>query len=156
MSKNKIQQKHWSVRTVNGNKNIHFLPIFEIDEAAVKRAMDSGAVNINDKEVECRYVELDVGDGKILRFNFLDLFGFIYHCANEELRQQLSLRYERQLNYIPYDVDFKLSGQERQDGKARRRIQLPVDEISMAYAKSLADKHLMKLASKGAPLMRKR
>jgi hypothetical protein len=146
----RIEKRHWSVRTA-ANKNIEFHPIFVVNDEALKKEV----VNVNDNEVECRFVDVKIGE-EVHRFNFLDLFMFIYQCANEELRQKLQLRVEREITMIPYQVDFKLSSQERQDGKVRRRIELPLDDVAMYQAQKLANKHLARLASKGAPLKAKR
>jgi len=132
-----IKKKGWSVRTVDQKNNVWFYPFFELNTK-------ENLAEVADREIECRYVDVVI-DKKTYRFNFLDLFMFVYYCANEELRQQMALRYERKINYIPYDVSFKLSKEERQEGSAKRRIELPIDELAMAIARNDSMKHFMKL-----------
>ena len=130
-----IEQKKWKVRTADQTKEITFLPTFEIN------ALGKDETHIaTDKDVECRFVDIEVSDekgGKIdLRMNFLDLYMFVYFIANEELRQSLQMRYERKITNIPYEVTFKLDEQEKERGMAKRMISLGVDEIAMAIARS--------------------
>jgi len=136
-----IQKKKWSVRTLNDKTNIDFFPEFIVKNPEGESSM--GIPTATDKDVECRYVHMTIGD-KTYIFNFLDLFMFIYFCANEELRQQLMLRYERQVTYLPYDVSFKLDAEEMKSGQAKRRIELPVDEITMALTRDEAKKLAIK------------
>lgn len=135
--KSNIDKKGWSVRTVDQKNNVWFYPFFESVH------QDQSIATLADREIECRYVDIVI-DGKNYRFNFLDLFMFVYYCANEELRQQLALRHERKVNYIPYDVTFKISKEEKERGSARRRIELPVDEIAMAVARNESMKYMQK------------
>lgn len=137
-----VERKKWSVRTVGGTeglKDVQFHPTFLVDEAA---ALAKG-VNISEGEVECRYVDITVDD-KTYRFNYLDLYMFTYFCANEELRQRLQQHYERKVEYIPYEVDFALTEDEKKRGVVTRRIELPVDDVAMAYAKDISVKYLNK------------
>lgn len=149
MSK-EVQKKYWSVRTMDG-RNIKFYPIFEVDDSLINQ--DKGI--IGGEEVACRFIDVDFGDGKVTRFNFTDIYLFIYSCANEELRQQLQLRVERPIYEIPYELTFKLSTDEKAAGFAKRLVKLPVEELAMSYARSIAGKHLEKLSKQGAPITRK-
>jgi len=79
-------------------------------------------------------------EDKAYKFNFVNLFQFIYFISNEELRQSLALRYQRRINKIPYDLSFKLDKEEIEKGFAKRRVELPVDEITMAIARNEAFK----------------
>lgn len=92
-------------------------------------------MGVEHKEVECKDIIISIGKDEYV-LEFRALFMLIYFCCNEELRQQLALKYERQVNYIPYEVTFSLSEDEVQKRSAKRRIELPVDEISMAFAKN--------------------
>ncbi len=116
--------KKWRLKSAEG-KVIEFLPVFEVNK---------------DNEVECKIIKVKIED-KEYTLNFLNLFQFIYFISNEELRQGLALRYQRKVNYIPYDVFFQLDKEEIQKGSAKRRINLPVDELSIAYAKQEGTKH---------------
>lgn len=130
------ERKVWKVRTVDQQTEITFSPVFEI------KAPEGGDIDPETKEVECRFVDIQFKDnkGKVndLRMNYLDFFMFSYMCANEELRQQLQMRYERKAGQIPYEVTFSLSTEEKQIGIAKRLITLTVDEITMAIARSEA------------------
>lgn len=134
-----IEKKYWAIESKEGTK-LEFFPIFEANE---------------DGETECTHIQLRfIGqDGKkqILTFNYLDIYMFMYFTANEELRMNLAARSERKSNFIPYDVQFNLSDQEKATGLANRRIELPVDELTMAIARNEAWKLWMKSATKGTP-----
>lgn len=148
MSKH-VEKKYWSVRTAD-NKNIKFYPIFEVNEG-----IDAEKGLVGGNEIECKFVDVDFGDGKQMRFNFMDIYMFMYACANEELRQQLNLRVERPIYEIPYELTFKLTTDEKAAGFAKRLVKLPVEELAMSYARSLAGKHLEKMSQKGAPVIRR-
>lgn len=120
---NKAERK-WTIKSAEGTK-FDFFPVFLFDE--------------KEGQPKCTDVKIKIDD-KTHTFNFLNLFTFIYFCANEELRQQLAQRYERKVNYLPYDVTFKLSSNERASGTVKRRIELPVGEIIMAIARNEAFK----------------
>ena len=139
-----VIKKGWKVRTANRDRELTFYPIFEVKQLP-EGLMLAGGQN---KEVECRYVEIHIprkkgGDDEILRLNFTDLYLFVYTCAEEELRQQLQMRWERQSVNIPYEVTFKLDEEEIQRKMAKRLITLTVDEITLAIARAGANK-LMK------------
>lgn len=131
------EKKRWKVRTVDKSREISFFPVFEINALPDKQISLA-----TDKEVECKFVDVelkdDSGSNISMRLGFQELFMFVYYCANEELRQQMQLRYERQVSQIPYEVTFKLTPEETEKGMAKRLIQLPVDEITMAIARSEA------------------
>lgn len=135
MSEN--EQKKWKVRTADKTKELSFLPMFETKQLSAGQGYNS-----TDKDVECLFVDLQLTDDKgqniEMRLNFLDLYMFVYFVANEELRQSLQLRYERQASQIPYEVTFSLSPEEKQSGVAKRLITLTVDEIAMAIARAQA------------------
>ncbi len=134
MSDTEIEKKKWKVRTADQTKEMSFFPVFEIN------VPDGEIVKATDKEVECRYVDIEFTDDKgataSMRMNFMDLYMFVYYVANEELRQQLLMRYERKINYIPYEVTFKIDKEEAGLGVAKRLIKLPVDDIMMAMARA--------------------
>lgn len=138
-SQEKIETKGWTVRTADGATQVLFQPMFQINK--LPDAPNSMVV-ATDKDVECRFVDVIYTDAKgakqELRFNFLDLFMFMYTCCNEELRQQLNLRYERQFHKIPYNVTFNLTPDEKESGKATRLIELELDEVAMAMARAEA------------------
>lgn len=117
--------KAWKLKAANNGKVLEFYPVFDIQ--------GSGPMT----EVEAKEVILKIGKDEY-KINFTNLFQFVYFIANEELRQGLALRYDRKVNYLPYDVSFKLDDQEVQQKFARRRINLPVDEIITAYARNEA------------------
>lgn len=140
MITNNEKKTNWSVTELLSKKKVDFQPIWqEKDEQNV-----DGLENPADahKEMECAFVELtakDVDDRDIkLKFNYLDLYGFIYFIGNEELRRQLALRYERQIVYMPYEVTFKIDEVEKIAGIAKRRIELPIDEVAMAMVRARA------------------
>ncbi len=136
MSEIKREKRHWDVRSVDGKTEIGFTPIFEI------KAPENGDIDVEQKEVECRYIEVEIKkEGKVVHtftMNYLDYFMFAYMTANEELRQQLQMRYERQAGQVPYEVTFSLSPEEKETGIAKRLISLTVDEITMAIARAQA------------------
>ena len=131
--KSKIEKKHWGITSKEGVR-LNFLPIFETNE-------ETG-------EVETRYLKLSFKDDKgkdtELTFNWLDIYMFVYFASNEELRQNLAARYEREVKYIPYDVTIQISPEEKAEGTAKRRVELPVDELTMAIARNEAYKMLMR------------
>ena len=122
----------WKIHTAEGKK-VDFRPIFEVYENQ----------NEEMKDVECKAIQLKIDDKKYT-FNFINLYQFLYFCANEELRMGLAQKYERRINMIPYDVIFKLSEQETKDKMCKRRIELPLDEVSIAYAKQEGWKHFIR------------
>lgn len=136
MSETKREKRNWKVRDISGKIKVAFTPVFEI------KSPESGDIDVEQKEVECRYVEIEIKDDKgketTLSMNYLDMFMFIYMCANEELRQQLQMRYERKAGAIPYEVTFSLSQEEKTTGVAKRLITLNVDDITMAIARAEA------------------
>lgn len=137
--KKKISKKHWGITSKEG-KRMNFLPIFEANEEG---------------EIETLFVKQYFTDEKGVEhdftFNWLDIYMFVYFVANEELRQQLAARYERKVNYIPYDVTFTLDAEEKAKGMAKRRIELPVDEVTMAIARNEAWKLWIKSKTKDNP-----
>lgn len=136
MSEIKREKRHWDVRSVDGKTEISLTPVFEI------KAPEGGDVDVNQKEVECRFIEVEIkSEGKVtstFTMNYLDYFLFAYMTASEELRQQLQMRYERKTGSVPYEVTFSLSPEEKTTGVAKRLITLTVDEITMAIARAEA------------------
>lgn len=107
-------------------------PVFEVipTEDATKK-----------QDVRCVKVGIliDVEEGKeqppevIMEFD--QLYQFVYFCASEEIRRDLLQIVMRPVTYCPYDVTFKLTGEEMKMGVANRRVELPVDAITMALAR---------------------
>lgn len=137
MSETKTEQKHWKVHDFSG-KTIDFFPVFTVQD------FDASKVTVaTTKEVECKEVKIRISDektGKDQDFNlgFQELFMFVYYCANEEIRRAMQLKQERKITEIPYELTFKLSKDEISAGMAKRLVRLPVDEITMAVARSNA------------------
>lgn len=126
-----VDKKKWGISALDGTR-FDFFPIWELpDKDALKDSVQMG------KEIECRFIDIKIGE-KVHRFNYLDLFMFMYFTANEEMRLNLAMRMERQVTYIPYEVSFKLDKEEKETGLAKRHIKLPVDDITMAIARSEA------------------
>ena len=80
MSNPEEKKKIWSVTDLNSKKKIEFNPIWqEKDEQNV----DGLDANIETKkETECAFIEIVVkdtqGNDLTMKFNYLDLYGFIY------------------------------------------------------------------------------
>lgn len=131
-------KKRWGLTDLKNSIRVNWFPVWEV------KIPDPTKLDViaTDKDVECRYIEVTgkTKDGKDVewKFNFLDIFMFIYFIANEELRQQLNLRYERKVSYIPYEVSFRLTPEEKNSGIVSRRIELTVDELTMAIARNEA------------------
>lgn len=132
---NSKAKKSWKIKSADGT-TFAFTPIFQINPE-----------NKDDlKEIECTHIEIqniDEENAPIYSFNYINLFQFIYFIANEELRQQLLQRAQRTVNYIPYDVMFTLDEEEKRKGVAKRRINLSVDEITMAVARDFGWKRFL-------------
>jgi hypothetical protein len=120
--------KKWKLKSGEG-KVVEFYPIFEVTK--------------DGQDAECKVIKIKIDD-KEYTLNFVNIFQFIYFICNEELRQGLALRYQRRVNYIPYDVNFKLDEEEIKKGWAKRRINLPIDELSMAVARNEGWKYWIK------------
>lgn len=127
-------KKAWRINSLNDAGKLQFETVFEPNE-------ETG-------EIEARYLGLrfidEKGKEKFMKFNWLDIYMFTYFTCNEELRRNLAARYERTVNYIPYDVTIQLSPEEKATGIAKRRVQLQVDELQMAIARNEAYKMLMR------------
>lgn len=121
--------KHWGITSKEG-KRWNWTPQFEVVPESEKEGVS---------EVECRYITIEI-DGVKHTFDYLNIYMFMYFCANEELRQGLNMRYHRQVTKVPYDVSFKLDSSEMKSGTATRRIVLEVDELTMAVARAEAMK----------------
>lgn len=140
-------KKGWNIGSKEGEK-ITFIPMFEVVEKPDDTSQVAG-------DVECTYVQV-IKEGKngkeTMTFNYLDIYMFMYFTASEELRQNLAQRYERNVSMIPYEVEFTLDPKEKETGKAKRRIELPVDEITMAVARNEAYKMTSSKLGKGGSL----
>lgn len=119
--------KPWTIRDANGKK-VDLTPVFEV-----------AGEETGNPDVEAKLILLKTDKEKFV-FNFINLFQFVYFVASEELRRSLMLRYERRINRIPYDVTFKLSEDEIKNKMATRRIEVPIDELSMSIARNEAFK----------------
>lgn len=128
------KKKAWRIKDKNTHGWLEFYPIFEVSE--------------DTNEIECRFIQMkfrdDRGKDHEFMFDWLNIYMFMYYTCNEELRQGLAQRYERKVNYIPYDISMKLSKEEIESGQAKRRVELPVDELTMAIAREEAWGILMK------------
>jgi len=136
-----IAKKYWAIESKEGEK-LEFFPIFEANE-------ETGLPEAS--KIQLRFHDKAKGELKTFTFNYLDVYMFMYFVANEELRQGLLAKSERKTNYIPYDVRIELSQQEKSQGFANRRIELPVDELTMSIARNEAWKMWIKSQSKTDP-----
>lgn len=130
------KDKSWRLLASDGVE-IAFTPVFVVNE------MNAGETKIaTNKDVECAMIHCEMknakGEETKMDMGFQELYMFVYFCANEELRQGLQLRMERQVTEIPYEVTFKLNKSESKAGMAKRLIKVPVDEITMAIVRSEA------------------
>jgi len=137
---NDEKTKKIPITDIISKKKINFLPIWQPKEEQNVDGLVEGSTN--EKEMECAFVELSMeesdGQKRKLKFNYLDLYSFIYFIGDEELRRQLALRYERKIVYMPYEVTFKIDEEEKKAGFAKRRIELPIDEVAMAMVRARA------------------
>lgn len=128
------KDKGW-VMTASDGVKLQLTPVFVI------QGLKEGEIKLaGDKEVECTMFHCVIRDrdGRETEMDiaFQEIFMFIYYCCNEERRQELQLRIQKQITEIPYEVTFKLDRGEIAAGMAKRLIKLPVDEIAMALARS--------------------
>ncbi len=123
-----MKKDKWRIKSAEGEV-FEFLPIFEVTDRPGEEA----------KDIECKVIQIKIKD-QTYSFNFINLFQFIYFVSSEEFRKGLQLRYERRINNIPYEVSFKISEEEKRNGFVKRRINLPIDELSMAIARNEAHK----------------
>lgn len=121
-----VLKKTWRVGPIT------LRPIFEVIEAQDEtKKQDVRCVKVG--------IQIDAPEGEkqqdevILEFD--QLYQFVYFCASEEIRRDLMQVVMRPVTYVPYDVSFKLSGEEMKTGVANRRVELPVDAITMALAR---------------------
>ena len=115
--------KRWRLKSKDG-KVLNFYPEFRVNAQG---------------DVECTEVRIKEGEnGYVL--NYLDLHMFVYFIGNEEQRLKLANFQTKQIREIPYDVEFKITKQEKLDGFAKRRITLQIDELAMVVAKQEAQK----------------
>jgi hypothetical protein len=130
----KAKTKAWRIKDKATQRWLEFYPMFEVSE--------------DTNEIECRFIEMKFRDDRnhdhSFTFDWLNIYMFMYYTCNEELRQGLAQRYERKVNYVPYDISIKLSPDEIASGQAKRRVELPVDELTMAIAREEAWGILMK------------
>lgn len=132
------EKKYWGIASKEGVK-WEFYPIFEFDQV--------------EDRVECKWVEIRIDDKKVYTFHFTELWMFVYFCGNEEIRRTLEMRQERKISYVPYQVDFNLTNEEKERGKASRLIQLPLDEVNIYIAKQFAMDALHRLGPDGVKKM---
>lgn len=146
MSK-KTEKKKWGLTSKEGAR-YDFFPQFVL-------TTEDNSASGKPGEVECQFIRIEwkdqKGNDQHATFNYLDLYMFIYYCCNEELRQNLAMRYERQVSFIPYEVSFKLSPEEKSTAIVKRSIQLEVDELIMAIARNEAWKMLLKKGGNPKP-----
>ena len=140
LDKGGIAKKYWKIKSKEGVV-LEFFPIFEKNEETEE---------IEATNIQMQFVD-DKGKKKIATFNYLDIYMFMYFTANEELRRNLSARQEKQTNYIPYDIQIKLTEQEKSQGIANRRVELPIDELTMAIARNEAWKLWFRAKTKHDP-----
>lgn len=130
------ETKKWKVQASDGVE-VTFYPVFVTQDIP-----DGQVMTGQTKEVECKFVHMHMqgpdGSKVEMDIGFQELFMFIYYCASEEKRQELQLRQMKHISQIPYEVTFKLDSNEIEAKMAKRLIQLPVDEITMAIARSEA------------------
>lgn len=132
-----VRKKAWRIKDKNSHDWLEFFPIFEVSEET--------------NEIECRFVEMKFSKGgkeHTFTFDWLNIYMFMYHTCNEELRLGLAQRYERKVNYIPYDIQTRISDEEKAAGILKRRVELPVDELTMAIARDEAWRILLKNKAK--------
>lgn len=138
MEKNK--KTEWSVTDLISKLKVVFKPIWQEKEEQNVDGLENPTEAT--RETECAFIEVTVkdeeGKERLMKFNYLDLYGFIYFIGNEELRRQLALRYERDIVYLPYEVTFRIDEEEKKAGVAKRRIELPIDEVAMAMVRAKA------------------
>lgn len=125
-------KKEWTYRTLNG-KVLKFRPYFQVTE-------DSSDVFCNTIRIRA-----DV-KGKqqewIMDYNLL--LQLCNEVGNEEHRRKLAGMHLKQVRRLPYDVQFKLTKEERDVGLCQRRVELSIDEVIAAYAQHEAVKWNMK------------
>lgn len=139
LNKGGVAKKQWRITSKEG-KLLEFFPIFEAKEDG----------NVEATNIQFKFID-EKGREQVMTFNYLDIYMFMYFTANEELRQSLAGRHERMTNYIPYDVQIKLNDKEKAQGYANRRIELPIDELTMAIARNEAWKLWFRSKTKGDP-----
>jgi len=140
-------KKHWKVKGVGDKGSLEdftFTPIFD---AITEKDKDKDSVSVSN--VECKEIILETPDGKEYRFDYMNLYMFFYFISSEELRQGLMKRYERKISMIPYDVSFTIDQNEKDIGKVTRRIELQVDELTMAVARQEAMSMILNQVKQG-------
>ena len=121
-----METKSVKIQTKNGVVTT-FTPFYEENEL---------------KETLCDNVLIEI-KGEKYYFNYLDLQIFCYMVGNEEQRMKLANFQSRKIREIPYDVEFKLSVEEKINGTAKRRIMLPVDEALLHVVKGEKFKNMV-------------
>jgi len=126
-------RKHWKIRSKDGAR-WRFFPTFEYHKET--------------DFVDCEWIDMQVenNDGSVQKytFHFMELYLFLYYCSNEAYKQVLEMKHERNVKYIPYELDFKLSKDEIKKGSATRKVELPLDEVKWFLAKQEAMKLIEK------------
>lgn len=130
-----VETKRWRI-TASDGVEVSFYPVFVTRD--VKEGFTDGG---SEKEVECTMIHMsmkNIHTGVVMEMDvaYQELFMFMYFCGNEEIRRQLQLRQEKKISHVPYEVTFKLTPEEVDAKMAKRLIRLPVDELTMAIARS--------------------
>ena len=124
--KTKPEDKPWVSEGSNGD-TVTLKPTFAYD--------------VKQDTTDCHQVSITIG-GKTVEIDFMDLYMFTYYVASEEFRTTMANRYDREVKYIPYELDFVLDAKEKKEGKAVRLVNLPLDEVYWYIAKQEAHKIL--------------
>ena len=102
------ETKKWEIKDIAHRERFEFFP-----ESVVTEQTDG-------VDVEPRFVHVKIGE-KTYTFNWLDLYMFVYFCSTDSMRQKLAIIAERKVEYIPYELSFVLSPEEKRSGTAHRR-----------------------------------
>ena len=107
-------------------------PVFEVIESKDEtKKQDVRCVKVG--------LQVDVPEGQEqpseVIVDFDQIYQFVYFCGAEEVRRDLMQIVMRPVTYVPYDVTFRLTSEEMKSGVANRRVELPVDAITMALAR---------------------
>lgn len=128
-------KKAWKLKSLDG-KSVRMRPWFQ--------KTDQG-------DVECQTINFQVeveGETHEFTIAYLELMMFCMMIGNEEHRRKLLLIKEKQVRRLPYNVDIKLSKQEREVGFCKRQLEITIDEIIAAYCQHEAVKWNIKKQQK--------
>jgi hypothetical protein len=115
-----ISKKVWNIKSKEG-KSLKFIPHFKV-----------GRGEEGQDEVLAERLEIYV-DNERFTMHFEELMMFVYMVGNEEQRQKMANYYRRDIQYIPYNVTFKITPEEKEIGIAKRRIELPIDKAIIFF-----------------------